>query len=109
MGEALGIEFYLFSWSDLFGIDRSKLVPASAVRDIATGGAGFAGFAAYMDMSPADGDVLCLPDPSSFTQLPWKPEVAVSAAQLHNSLLYHNSFFSSQALVCVHAVGDVTA
>jgi hypothetical protein len=80
MGEALGIEFYLFCFTDLFGVLRSKLVPASAVRSIATGGesagnsaaapeleiylpdrlragtgAGFAGFAAYMDMSPADG------------------------------------------------------
>ena len=27
-------------------------------------------------MSPADGDVLCIPDPATFTQLPWKPEVA---------------------------------
>eukprot|EP01048_Picozoa_sp_COSAG05_P029149 COSAG05_NODE_9433_length_623_cov_2.066794_1_plen_33_part_10 len=33
------------------------------MRSIATGGAGFAGFAAWMDMSPADGDVLCIPDP----------------------------------------------
>jgi glutamine synthetase len=29
-----------------------------------------------MDMSPADGDVLVMPDPDSFTQLPWKKEVA---------------------------------
>ena len=38
MGEALGIEFYLFCFTDLFGVLRSKLVPASAVRSIATGG-----------------------------------------------------------------------
>ena len=57
-GAQLGIQFYLFCFTDLFGVLRSKLVPASAVLDIASGGAGFAGFAAYMDMSPADGDVL---------------------------------------------------
>lgn len=86
MGEALGIKFYLFCFTDLFGVLRSKLVPAAAVRSIATGGAGFAGFAAYMDMSPADGDVLCLPDPSSFTQLPWKKEVAWLACNPHHGV-----------------------
>jgi hypothetical protein len=86
MGEALGIQFYLFCFTDLFGVLRSKLVPASAVRSIATGGAGFAGFAAWMDMSPADGDVLCMPDPKSFTQLPWKPEVAWLACDPHHGV-----------------------
>jgi glutamine synthetase len=86
MGDALGIEFYLFCFTDLFGVLRSKLVPASAVRTIATDGAGFAGFAAWMDMSPADGDVLCLPDPSSFTQLPWKKEVAWLACNPHHGV-----------------------
>eukprot|EP01052_Picozoa_sp_SAG31_P031379 SAG31_NODE_3317_length_4424_cov_3.662197_4_plen_243_part_00 len=60
-GAALGIKFYLFCWTDLFGTLRSKLVPHSAVASIAEDGAGFAGFAAWMDMSPADGDVLALP------------------------------------------------
>ena len=27
-------------------------------------------------MTPANSDVLVMPDPDSFTQLPWKPEVA---------------------------------
>jgi hypothetical protein len=26
-------------------------------------------------MTPANSDVLVMPDPGSFTQLPWKPEV----------------------------------
>ena len=85
-GAQLGIQFYLFCFTDLFGVLRSKLVPASAVLDIASGGAGFAGFAAYMDMSPADGDVLCLPDPDSFVQLPWKPEVAWLACNPHHGV-----------------------
>ena len=61
---------------DLFGTPRSKMVPASAVEDIAADGAGFAGFAAWLDMTPANADVLVLPDPDSLTVLPWNKEVA---------------------------------
>ena len=43
-------------------------------------GAGFAGFATWLDMSPADSDMFAIPDPSSFIQLPWKPEVGWVAA-----------------------------
>ena len=52
------------------------MVPASAIQDIAADGAGFAGFAAWLDMTPAFSDVLVLPDPDSMTILPWKKEVA---------------------------------
>jgi len=38
-------------------------------------GAGFAGFAAYLDMTPADSDMFGLPDADRLIQLPWKPEV----------------------------------
>jgi glutamine synthetase len=75
-GSALGIKYYLFNFVDLFGVARSKMVPAEAIKDVAAGGAGFAGFAAWLDMTPAYADVLCLPDPDSFTQLPWKKDVA---------------------------------
>ena len=71
-----GIRYFLISFVDLFGVMRAKLVPARAIAGMAEEGAGFAGFAAWMDMSPADGVVLCIPDPATFTQLPWKPEVA---------------------------------
>ena len=37
---------------------------------IATG-AGFAGFAAWLDMTPADSDMFAIPDPDSLIQLPW--------------------------------------
>ena len=43
-------------------------------------GAGFAGFASWLDMTPADPDVLAIPDPSSLIQLPWKREVGWLAA-----------------------------
>src|SRR5580704_8549443 len=47
-----------------------------------TAGAGFAGFATWFDMTPADPDILAMPDPDSLIQLPWKPEVAWVAADL---------------------------
>ncbi len=46
-------------------------------------GAGFAGFAAWLDMSPADGDMFAVPDPDSLIQLPWKPEVGWLASDLY--------------------------
>lgn len=70
-----GIRFFLIAYTDLFGILRAKLVPASAIDGMAEDGAGFAGFATWFDMTPADPDVLAVPDPDSLIQLPWKPEV----------------------------------
>ena len=71
-----------FSFIDLFGVQRSKLVPASRIEEIATDGAGFAGFAAHLDLEPTDGDLLAMPDPKSLTPLPWKPEVGWLACDL---------------------------
>ena len=39
-------------------------------------GAGFAGFATWLDLTPAHPDMLAVPDPSAVIQLPWKPDVA---------------------------------
>lgn len=78
-----GIRFFLIAYTDLFGILRAKLVPASAIDGMARDGAGFAGFATWFDMTPADPDVLAVPDPSSLVQLPWKPEVGWMAANPH--------------------------
>ena len=71
-----GIKYFLISFVDLFGVMRSKLVPASAIDQVSNTGAGFAGFAAWFDMTPAHADVLVMPEPDSVMQLPWKPEVA---------------------------------
>ncbi|QQE67619.1 type III glutamate--ammonia ligase (plasmid) [Leptolyngbya sp. BL0902] len=70
-----GIRYFLISFTDLFGTQRSKLVPAAAIDDMVNG-AGFAGFAAWLDMTPADPDVFAQADTSRVIQLPWKPEVA---------------------------------
>ena len=70
------IKFFLFNFTDMFGVQRAKLVPAAAVDAMQKSGAGFAGFAAWLDMTPAHPDMFVMPDAASVTQLPWKPEVA---------------------------------
>src|SRR5246500_3398623 len=75
-----GIKYFLISYVDLFGTLRAKLAPTAAIGDMAKEGAGFAGFASWLDMTPADPDVLAIPDPDSLIQLPWKKEVGWLAA-----------------------------
>ena len=76
------IRYFLIAYTDLFGSQRAKLVPASAIAGMQRDGAGFAGFATWLDMTPADPDLFAVPDPSSLIQLPWKPEVGWLAADL---------------------------
>jgi glutamine synthetase len=76
------IKYFLISFVDLFGALRAKLVPARAIADMQKSGAGFAGFAAWLDMTPAHPDMFSIPDPDSLIQLPWKPEVAWLAGDL---------------------------
>lgn len=76
------IKYFLISFVDLFGVLRAKLVPARAIGDMQRDGAGFAGFAAWLDMTPAHPDMFAIPDPDSLIQLPWKPEVGWLASDL---------------------------
>ena len=76
------IKYFLISFVDLFGVLRAKLVPARAIGDMQKEGAGFAGFAAWLDMTPAHPDMFAIPDPDSLIVLPWKPEVAWVAGDL---------------------------
>lgn len=78
-----GIRYFLISFTDLFGVQRSKLVPAAAIDQVATDGAGFAGFAAWLDMTPADPDVLAKPDFDRLIQLPWQRDVGWLPADLY--------------------------
>lgn len=71
-----GVKYFMVSYTDLFGGQRAKLVPAQAINDMAVDGAGFAGFATWLDLTPAHPDMMAVPDPSSVIQLPWKKEVA---------------------------------
>jgi len=76
------IKYFLISFVDMFGVLRSKLVPSEAIREMQKNGAGFAGFATWLDMTPADADMFAIPDPNSLIQLPWKKEVGWLASDL---------------------------
>ena len=77
------IKYFLVSFVDLFGVLRSKLVPAQAISGMQKDGAGFAGFATWLDMTPADSDMFGVPDPNSLIQLPWNKEVGWLASDLY--------------------------
>ena len=79
----LGLKYFLISYTDLFGSQRAKLVPACAIAGMQKNGAGFAGFATWLDMSPADSDMFALPDPETLTVLPWKKEVGWLASDIY--------------------------
>ena len=76
------IEYFLVSWVDLFGNLRAKLVPSRAINGMQRDGAGFAGFAAWLDMTPAHPDLFAVPDPESLIQLPWQPQIGWVASDL---------------------------
>lgn len=71
-----GIEYFLVSFVDLLGVTRSKMVPASAIKQIQRDGAGFAPFAAWLDWGPQDSDMLVKADPSTLIQVPFQPDLA---------------------------------
>ena len=75
-----GVKYFMISYTDLFGCQRAKLVPAQAIGGMQRDGAGFAGFATWLDLTPAHPDVFALPDAASVIRLPWKPDVAWVAA-----------------------------
>ncbi|MGH6953858.1 MAG: type III glutamate--ammonia ligase, partial [Alphaproteobacteria bacterium] len=76
------IKYFLISFVDLFGVLRAKLVPAQAIGEMQKAGAGFAGFATWLDMTPANSDMFAVPDPGSLMQIPWNPEVGWLASDL---------------------------
>ena len=80
-----GIRYFLISFVDLFGVLRAKLVPSVAIAQMQRDGAAFAGFATHLDLTPADPDILAVPDTNSLTILPWQPEIGWLAADLVRS------------------------
>ena len=72
------IEFFLAMFVDLHGKPCAKAVPVASLDLLMDGGAGFAGFAAGdLGQCPADPDITAIPDPASYTPVPWKDGVAV--------------------------------
>ena len=74
--EKNGIKYFMISFTDLFGGQRAKLVPARAIAGMQEDGAGFAGFATWLDLTPAHPDMLAVPDPEAVIILPWNKEIA---------------------------------
>ncbi len=73
-----GVQFFFAMFVDMHGKACAKLVPIEAYDVMMDGGAGFAGFAAGpMGQTPADPDMIAVPDPASYVQVPWNPELAV--------------------------------
>jgi glutamine synthetase len=82
--EADGIEFLFAMFVDLHGKPCAKLVPVSALDEMLNGGAGFAGYAAGpMGQTPADPDLIAVPDISSYTPMPWRPGLAIVMCDPH--------------------------
>ena len=75
--EADGVDFIYAMFVEMHGKPCAKLVPVNALEGLMSDGAGFAGFAAGpIGQDPSSPDILALPDPASYTQLPWQPNVA---------------------------------
>ncbi len=82
--ESDGVEFFFAMFVDMHGKPCAKMIPVEALDVLTGGGAGFAGFAAGpMGQSPADPDMIAVPDPASYTLTPWQPGLAVLQCDIH--------------------------
>ena len=82
--ESDGVEFFFAMFVDMHGKPCAKMIPVEAVDVLAGGGAGFAGFAAGpMGQTPADPDMIAVPDPDSYMLAPWQPGLAVLQCDIH--------------------------
>ena len=72
-----GVEFIYAMFVEMHGKPCAKLVPVEALDTLMADGAGFAGFAAGpIGQDPSSPDIAARPDPASYMQLPWQPNVA---------------------------------
>src|SRR6201987_3114470 len=82
--ESDGGRFFFAMFLDIRGKPAAKRIPVEAVDVLTGGGGGFAGFAAGpMGQSPADPDMIAVPDPASYTLAPWQPGLAVLQCDIH--------------------------
>jgi glutamine synthetase len=82
--EENGVEFFLCSFVEMGGAPKAKLVPVTNLEEMATGGAGFAGFAVgEMGQGPHDPDMVNIPDFNSLTIVPWRKNMAWVAGNIY--------------------------
>lgn len=75
LAAASDTRFILALFVDLRGKPCAKLVPVEAVDQLAGEGVGFAGYAVgAMGQEPKDPDLVAVPDPASFTPIPFIKE-----------------------------------
>ncbi|WP_422744099.1 type III glutamate--ammonia ligase [Mycobacterium sp. WMMD1722] len=75
LAEKTGTRFVLALFVDLRGKPCAKLVPVEAIEQLATEGVGFAGYAVgAIGQEPKDPDLMAMPDPASFTPVPFIKE-----------------------------------
>ncbi|MGC1308750.1 MAG: type III glutamate--ammonia ligase [Phormidesmis sp.] len=81
--QALGIKFFLVSYTDLLGGTRAKLVPAAKISSVEKDGAFFSSFASNLGLGPDAAEIAAIPDPDSLIQLPWEPTVGWLASDVY--------------------------
>src|SRR5712692_6775243 len=82
--DKMGIEFVFAQFVEMYGKPNAKLVPAAHLEDVFADGAGFAGFAAgEIGQGPHSPDLAAMPDPASFTPVPWQPNLARFACDVY--------------------------
>ncbi|MBE9136211.1 type III glutamate--ammonia ligase [Nodosilinea sp. LEGE 07088] len=81
--KALGIKFFLVSYTDLLGGTRAKLVPAAQIAPVEKDGAFFCSFASNLGLGPEAAEIAVVPDPDSLIQLPWEPTVGWVASDVY--------------------------
>ncbi len=82
--EARGVRYALASFVDLHGVCKAKAVPIAHLPAMLAGSELFTG--AALDGVPqdvSDDEVAALPDPTSATVLPWRPDTVWMASTLH--------------------------
>ncbi|SIT82280.1 type III glutamate--ammonia ligase [Pontibaca methylaminivorans] len=75
-GKDRGIKYFMVNFTDIKGVQRTKLVPIRAIDRVQENGAGFAAFAADFDYLPAEPDMMVMPDADQVIQIPWQRDVA---------------------------------
>ncbi|MGN2635632.1 type III glutamate--ammonia ligase [Nocardia takedensis] len=85
LAEATDTRYILALFVTLAGKPCAKLVPVEAVDQLVSDGAGFAGYAAgTMGQQPKDPDLIAVPDPRSFTPIPFvRPGLALVHCDPH--------------------------
>jgi len=81
--KALGIKFFLVSYTDLLGGTRAKLETAAKIASVEKDGAFFSSFASNLGLGPDAAEIAAIPDVSSLIQLPWEPTVGWVASKVY--------------------------